>query len=271
MSGLQRLQKVFKNVSKSNRASIMPFLTIGYPDFETSVEIVLKLSSLGVDIFELGIPFSDPIADGPTIQYASQISLKNGVNIKVCLDFVSRIRDEGVRQPILFMGYLNPILNYGVDLFINDAKNVGVDGFIIADLPPEESEDIKNKCKSAELALVFLASPTTSLDRLDFIAKSTSRFLYLVTIKGVTGGRKKLPNDYIQLINDARSVTDKPLVVGFGISTEEQVHLAAMNADGVIIGSALIDSIRNAPTDPVKGSVQFISSLQHALIRNHSC
>ncbi len=166
MQGITNINDLFTKAKNQNRAALMPFITLGYPDIDVSIDIIANLAISGVDLFELGIPFSDPIADGPTIQHASQIALENGVTIRSSLEMVARIRQKGVKKPLLLMGNLNPIIRYGINDFIRDAHAVGVDGFIIADLPPEESNLIKTGCENLGLALVFLASPTTSIKRL---------------------------------------------------------------------------------------------------------
>jgi tryptophan synthase alpha chain len=262
--GKQRIAAAFAAAKKESRAALMPYFTLGYPDASLSAAIVEAIAQAGADLLELGIPFSDPLADGPTIQHSTQVALNGGMNVRGCLEIVASLRRSGVSQPLLLMGYVNPILAYGTSRFIQEAARAGADGLIIPDLPPEEAGEAEQLCRDHSLALVYLLPPTAGSDRLQVVAKRSSGFLYLVSLTGVTGARSTLPPDLEKFIQRARQATDLPLAVGFGISTVEQARLVGAAADGVIVGSALIDQVRNS-MDPVKAGADFISALLEAL------
>jgi tryptophan synthase alpha chain len=262
--GKQRIAAAFAAAKKESRAALMPYFTLGYPDASLSAAIVEAIARAGADLLELGIPFSDPLADGPTIQHSTQVALNGGMNVRGCLEIVASLRRSGVSQPLLLMGYVNPILAYGTSRFIQEAAEAGADGLIIPDLPPEEAGEAEQLCRDHSLALVYLLPPTAGSDRLQVVAKRSSGFLYLVSLTGVTGARSTLPPDLEKFIQRARQATDLPLAVGFGISTVEQARLVGAAADGVIVGSALIDQVRNS-MDPVKAGADFISALLEAL------
>jgi tryptophan synthase alpha chain len=262
--GKQRIAAAFAAAKKESRAALMPYFTLGYPDASLSAAIVEAIARAGADLLELGIPFSDPLADGPTIQHSTQVSLNGGMNVRGCLEIVASLRGSGVSQPLLLMGYVNPILAYGTSRFIQEAAGAGADGLIIPDLPPEEAGEAEQLCRDQGLALVYLLPPTVNGERLQVVAKRSSGFLYLVSLTGVTGARSTLPPDLEKFIQRARQATDLPLAVGFGISTAEQARLVGAAADGVIVGSALIDQVRNS-TDPVNAGADFVSALLEAL------
>jgi tryptophan synthase alpha chain len=251
MNGINRVEFAFQLANSQHRAALMPYFTLGFPDPESSIGIIECIAKNGADILELGIPFSDPIADGPTIQYSTQVALNFGINSAKCLEMVRELRAKGVEQPILLMGYYNPILNYGIDRFVVDSAQVGVDGFIIPDLPPEEAHVINQACTQNRCALVYLASPTTSFERIEFLGRNTKGFLYLVSLRGVTGARGQLPEDLEEFIKKVKSTTNQNIAVGFGISNEEQVSKISKLADGIIIGSRLIQEVTNSD-DPKK-------------------
>ena len=264
MTGLEHIAQAFAAARSNGRAALIPYFTVGYPDLATSQAVVEAVSASGADLIELGLPFSDPLADGPTIQRSTQVALENGVTLHVCLDFVRRIRKKGVIQPLLLMGYYNPILAYGVDIFAVDAAKAGADGLVVPDLPPEEAEALSSACRQNGLALVYLVAPTTPDERLRRVATQSSGFLYIVSLTGVTGARRGLQNELQALIQRARSATDKPLAVGFGISTPGQATRVGQLADGVIVGSALIDAVSNSET-PAIAAGNFVASLRLAL------
>jgi tryptophan synthase alpha chain len=264
MTGKQRISQAFKSARKESRAALMPYFTLGYPDASQSMEIVKTIAGAGADLIELGIPFSDPLADGPTIQYSTQIALEGGMNVQGCLEIVASLRDQGVSQPLLLMGYANPLLAYGSVRFVQEAAEAGADGLIVPDLPPEEAGEFERLCRDCDLALVYLLPPTAGDERVKFVAARSTGFLYLVSLTGVTGARGDLPPDLEDFIKRARQATDLPLAVGFGISTPEQARLVGASADGVIVGSALIESVRNS-LEPVKAARNFVSSLAQGL------
>jgi len=193
-----------------------------------------------VDVIELGVAFSDPIADGPTIQAATQIALENGTTVRQCLAAVRSLREKGVSQPMLMMGYANPLMAYGTDRFVRDARAAGADGLIVPDLPPEEASMFADSCAREGLALVFFLAPTSSDARIDMAAANATGFIYVVSLTGITGARKELPTYLRKYIARLRAKTDMPLVLGFGISSPEHARQLRGLTDGFIVASALI-------------------------------
>jgi tryptophan synthase alpha chain len=239
--GLSAVRAMFEAAKRAERAAFMPYFPIGYPTIAESIEIIAALARLGVDGFEIGMPFSDPLADGPVIQAAAQTALENGTTVRVCLDAVRELRERGVQQPMMMMGYLNPLIAYGVERFILDAKAAGADGLIVPDLPPEEGAEFATICAREGLAMVFFLAPTSSAERIALVAKAATGFIYVVSLTGVTGARAELPPDLTAFLDRVkRAVGDVPLVLGFGISTPEQAKLVSAQVDGFIVGSALV-------------------------------
>jgi len=245
-------------------SAFMPYFTIGYPDYETSLDVVEACVEAGADLMELGVPFSDPLADGPTIQHSTQVALENGITVKHCLEAVAELRARGVTIPLIFMGYINPMLAYGLEKFVTEAAQAGVSGFIVPDLPPDEGDELRLLCKQYGLDLVFLLSPNSSDDRVRFVTEQSSGFVYLVSVLGITGERKALPVELAEFVARVRSQTDKPLAVGFGISTPEQAAAVGRIADGVIVGSALI-KVAGQADDPVATAGGFVRKLKESL------
>jgi tryptophan synthase alpha chain len=263
-TGVERIAAAFAEARHAGRAALMPYFTLGYPDPEASVAVIRALAQHGADLIELGVPFSDPLADGPTIQHSTQIALRQGMTVRRCLELVARLRREGVGQPFLLMGYVNPILAYGMTRFVDDALAAGADGFIVPDLPPEEASGMEAACRKQDCALVYLLAPTASAPRLAEVAARTTGFLYLVSLAGVTGARASLPADVQDFVRRARAVARVPLAVGFGISTPEQAATMGRVADGVIVGSKLID-VAGHGNAPAEAAGAFVSSLRRAL------
>jgi tryptophan synthase alpha chain len=234
----------------------MPFFPMGYPDYEASLDVIVAMAETGVDAFEIGIPFSDPLADGPTIQAASQVALENGMTVQKTLDGVATLRERGVQQPILMFSYLNPILAYGEERFVQAARAAGADGLIIPDLPPEEAHLFAPYCEAEGMALIFFLAPTSNSARVAAAAKNARGFIYVVSVTGVTGARTELPADLKDFIARLRQETDQPLVLGFGISTPEQARGMNGLVNGFIVGSALVrqandgvEAVRKLATD----------------------
>ncbi len=268
MSGISHIQAVFSSKRTDHSAALMPYMTLGYPDIETSVDIVKAAAYNGADLIELGVPFSDPLADGPTIQHSTQVALEQGVGVQVCFDIVARLRKDGITQPLLLMGYVNPILAFGVEKYVQEAQLSGADGLIIPDLPPEEADDVIAACQKFEIALIFLLSPASPPERIQLVANLTTGFLYLVSLNGVTGARNALPTDLPEFIARAKAVAHTPVAVGFGISTPEHAANVGKLADGVIVGSALINTIsqaKDAGLDPVQAAGNFVKALHSSL------
>lgn len=262
-TGLGRIASAFGRARAQGRPALMPYFTAGFPDLKTSAAVFRTLAEAGADLIELGVPFSDPLADGPTIQHSTQIALEQGVTPGRCLELVARLRSQGVGQPIMLMGYVNPILAYGVERYVADAAAAGADGLIIPDLPVEEASDVEAACGVAGLALTYLAAPTSTPARLRKIARRTTGFLYLVSLTGVTGARDALPAGLADFVARARQVATTPLAIGFGISRPEHVRAAGALAEGIIVGSALIRAVAEAD-DPVGAAASFMRTLQGA-------
>jgi len=238
--GVTAIADAFTRAKSEHRATFMPYWMIGYPDLPTSIAIVKALIESGADAIELGIPFSDPLADGPVIQLAAQIALDNHTTLADCFDAVRKIRESYPQTPLLMMGYFNPMLAYGLDRYIADAADAGVDGFVVPDLPPEESDELLNLANPYQLALIEFLAPTSSSDRIQLVAATAKGFIYLVSVTGVTGAREAVAADLSSFVSRVRQATTLPLSVGFGISRPEQAHEVAQIADGIIVGSALI-------------------------------
>jgi tryptophan synthase alpha chain len=260
-----RIAETFTRLQHEQRIALMPYLMIGFPQRESILELVPALEAAGADMFELGIPFSDPLADGATIQRASERALKNNVHISYCIESVARLREQGVQPPLLLMGYYNPILRYGIERACKDLAAVGGDGWIIPDLPPEESNDLRTHADAYGLEVILFIAPTTPPERMAMIAKMGKGFLYCVSVTGVTGARKQVDQGLDSVLASVRQHTNTPLVVGFGISTGEHIRKLTHIADGAIVGSALINIIDQSPPEQmVKRATAFIQDLQHA-------
>ncbi|CAM9483256.1 unnamed protein product [Heterosigma akashiwo] len=237
-----RLLPAFEKARAEKKSALVSYLTAGYPAMEDTVELMLALQAGGTDVIELGVPFTDPQADGATIQHTNEIALANKITTKDSLEF-GRQAVAGLTIPVVLMGYYNPFLRYGLDKLMQECKEVGVDGFIIVDLPPEYGEEIINKCREYGLSFVPLISPTTTDERIAFLADAADSFLYCVSLTGVTGARSGLPDDLPDFVARIRGVTDMPLAVGFGISQPEHVAQVSKLADGVVVGSAIMNTI----------------------------
>jgi len=264
MTGLEHISAAFAAAKDENRAALMPYHTLGYPTREASLEVISAIAEARADLIELGLPFSDPLADGPTIQHSTQIARENGTTMRDCLEMVRQLRGVGLTQPFLLMGYTNPILSFGKEKFVTEASRAGADGLIIPDLPVEEAGELESACCEHGLALIYLVAPTTPLERLAQVTAHSTGFVYIVSLTGVTGARKEVSADLETFLGRVRSVTDKPLAVGFGISTPEQAARVGKMAEGVIVGSALIDVVGKA-ADPAQAAGKFIASLGDGL------
>ena len=245
--GIAALEAMFAATKAAGRAAFLPYYPIGYPDYDTSLAAIEGMAAVGVDGFEIGVPFSDPLADGPTNQAATQIALEQGTTVAHCIGAVRELRARGLSQPMLLMSYLNPILAYGPERFVQDAQAAGADGLIVPDLPPEEAGMLAPPCAAAGLALVFMLAPTSSPARIRLVAARTTGFIYAVSLIGVTGARAALPPDLKDFIARMRTETDKPLVLGFGIGGPEQARQVNPLTDGFIVGSALVRAGADGP------------------------
>lgn len=236
---MNRIDKKFRQLKEAKKKAFIAYITAGDPSLNMTKKIVLALEASGVDLVEMGIPFSDPLADGPTIQAASHRALLKGVNLRKIFSAVADLR-RFTQLPIVFMTYYNPVLKYGIADFISGCKKNGVDGVIIPDLPFEEAKDLIKYSKKAKIATIFLAAPTSTKERLKNIIKDSTGFIYYVSLTGVTGARRSLPAEISARVRQIRAMTKKPVAVGFGISTPAQAAEVARNSDGVIIGSAIV-------------------------------
>ena len=244
MSG--RISTRFAALSENNSAGFVAFVTGGDPDFETSAKILDALPEAGADIIEIGMPFSDPVADGPAIQRASQRALAGGMTLARTLELVAGFRTRDDATPIVLMGYFNPIHNYGPERFAGDAARAGVDGLIIVDLPPEEESDLRPFATAAGLHLIRLVTPTSSPARLAVVLKDAGGFVYYVSVTGITGGKSAAGAEIRNALDSVRQHTTLPVAVGFGIRTPEQAAEVARIADAAVVGSAIVDTIAGA-------------------------
>ena len=238
-----RIERRFAELQAAKRAALVTFVTAGDPDYDLSLDLVKRLPEAGADLIELGMPFTDPMADGPAIQASSLRALKNGMTLRKTLKLVREFRAGNQATPIILMGYYNPIYSYGVEPFLRDAKSAGVDGFIVVDLPPEEDEEMCIPALKAGLNFIRLATPTTDDKRLPSVLRNTSGFVYYVSIAGITGTRSAANADVSAAVARLKRHTQLPVCVGFGIKTAEQAEAIAKAADGAVVGSALVAKI----------------------------
>ena len=243
----------------------MPYLTAGDPDLPTTRSLILEFEKRGADMVEIGVPFSDPLADGVTIQRASQRALQGGTTLTRILDMVGSLRPH-CRLPLVVMSYVNPIFRFGFARFAKEAAAAGVDGVIVPDLPPEEAAELIDATMAQGLHTVFLIAPTSSRERVRMIAATSKGFIYYVSLRGVTGARSRISDDLEAAVRVIRAETDKPLAVGFGISTPEQVRVVAKVADGVIVGSAIVSLLERTAgqADLLERAGDFVASLKGA-------
>jgi len=263
---MNRIDRKFSELKEKGKKAFIVYITAGDPDIATTKKLVSEFESRGVDIVEIGIPFSDPIADGLTIQAASYRALKRGISVKEILKSVSQIR-RTVELPICFMTYYNPVLAYGPEKFIKDAKSAGADGIIVPDLPYEESQELSEICKKELFSLILLAAPTSTEHRIREIAKLSTGFIYYVSTTGVTGSGASVASDIAHKVKEIKKVSAKPVCVGFGVSSPEQAKAIARTADGVIVGSAVIKNIEknSGKKDAVSQAGSFVASFSKAI------
>ena len=256
------IESTFRKLKSEGRKGFIPFVSVGDPDLETSLEIVITLANCGADIIELGVPFSDPMADGPTIQASSQRALASDVSMKDVLELVRQFRTSS-DVPIVLFSYLNPLMRYGMEKLAGDANAVGVDGILITDVVDNEAEEIGQHFRSNEIDLISLIAPTTTDERLQAILNRASGFVYAISRAGVTGARADASKDAESMVKRARELTDLPIAVGFGISTREQVGDVWRYADAAVVGSAIVKQIELslANGDTVRQVNRFVSDL----------
>mmetsp|Transcript_36771 Transcript_36771/g.59422 ORF Transcript_36771/g.59422 Transcript_36771/m.59422 type:complete len:691 (+) Transcript_36771:97-2169(+) len=254
----KRIAEVFEKAQAEGRPAFVGYVTAGYPTLDSTVPLLKALEAGGTDIIELGVPFTDPIADGVTLQKTSEIALKNGVTLQKIFDAVKQARDEGVKAPIVLMGYYNPYLAYGEEKAVKTAAKAGVDGFIVVDVPTEEATSFSKICKANEVSLVPLVTVTTTAERLKHLTAVADTFVYCVSVTGITGERSSLPADLGDFVKRVRAHTSLPLAVGFGVSTKEHVDQISSMANGVVVGSAIAKQL---DTNGIDGVRKYIQSL----------
>ena len=248
---VNRIDTKLQSLKRAEQTALAPFLTVGFPDIETSELLAEAILESGADMLELGIPFSDPLAEGPTVQKSSFQALKNGVTVRVSLEVLRRLRGKGVNAPLIFMGYFNPFLRYGVEAFIRDASDAGLDGLIVADQPAEEAGPFNEICRRHGIYLIPLLAPTSPDERIAQACKQADGFIYCVSLTGVTGARRALGSGLPELVGRIRRHTDLPILIGFGVSTREHMESISQFADGALVGSALLDAIDKSPSEHV--------------------
>lgn len=262
---MSRIAQTLSRLRRNQEKALILYMTGGDPSLSKNAELIPELARQGVDLIELGIPFSDPVADGPVIQEASTRALKRGTTVESILKTVAKVRVKS-EVPIILMGYYNPIFRYGDERFVKEARRSGVDGVIIPDMPLEESASFLKLCRREKLDLIFLVAPTSSLERKKKIAAASTGFLYYVSLTGVTGTRQNLPAELVSDLRKLKRVTRIPVCAGFGISTPEQAKAVAQSADGIIIGSAFVRFLNNHPKASATAlAKQFVSPFAKAL------
>ncbi len=253
-----------KRRQQSGAKILCAYLTLGYPSLNATQKAIVEFEKAGVDVIELGFPFSDPLADGPTIQAASDAAIRNGIRMTDAFHLVKTLRQNQVTVPILFFSYLNPVLRFGIKKFSDCLQASGFDGALVPDLPFEEGKALKRELRKRGLALVYLAAPTTDTKRMKQIAEQSEGFVYYVALKGVTGARKSVPADLKMNIRRLKQVTRKPVLAGFGISRPDDARKISRIADGVIVGSAVVERLGQGKTG-IASAVELLKSLRHAM------
>lgn len=261
---MNRIENKFKELKKNKKKAFVAFITAGYPHLNITKKLILEFSKLGVDIIEIGVPFSDPLADGPVIQEASQVALEKEINLNHIFNLVKRVRKD-TDIPLCLMTYYNPVFCFGEERFIKKAVTCGVDGVIIPDLPPEEGRSFIKLADKSNLDTILFLAPTSNLKRIKLVSGLAKGFIYYVSLTGVTGPRKNLSSDLVANLKIIKKHTHQPVCVGFGVSSPAQVKQIYKIADGVIIGSAIIKKIKENIGNPdlVKKVVRFVSSLKN--------
>jgi len=256
-----RFDAAFSARVPGSQPGVMPYFTAGYPELQSTTALLAVAQEVGCLAAEVGIPFSDPLADGPTIQRSGQVALRNGMTVALALAQVRAARDGGVTIPLAVMTYINPVLSFGVDTFASAAADAGVDGVILPDLPLDEAAGVRASMHAAGVAVIPLVAPTTTPDRLARICSTAAGFVYCVGVRGVTGARAMIADDAIALLDSVRQVTSLPRALGFGISTHAHVSALRGHAEGAAVGSALIDSIGTASDTAAGNAERFLRAL----------
>jgi len=259
---MTRIDDTFARLKAEGKSAFVSYVMAGDPDYATALELVKGLPGAGVDVIELGLPFTDPMADGPTIQLAGQRALEGGMTLNKTLDLAREFRKGDTTTPIVLMGYYNPIYSHGVDKFLSDAKDAGIDGMIVVDLPPEEDDELCVPANAAGMNFIRLATPTTDARRLPKVLENTSGFLYYVSITGITGAAEASAEMVAPEVSRIKASTDIPVCVGFGVKTPAASKAIAGVADGVVVGSAIVERIGRG--DAVADVLDFVKSLADA-------
>jgi tryptophan synthase alpha chain len=261
-----RIEERFRVLRSRDERALIPFITAGDPDLDTTERLILALADAGADAIEVGVPFSDPMAEGPTIQRSSERALRGGASLRRVLEVVRNVRPR-VEVPLILMGYANNFFAMGETGFADAARTVGVDGVIVVDLPPEEGVEFYASVRDSGVDPILLASPTTTPERAEFLVKETRGFLYYVSLTGVTGARSEVATDVEASVAALRRITDLPICVGFGVSTPDHVRSVGAFADGVVVGSALVERIDRAssPDEAVEAAAAFVAEMKDPL------
>ncbi|THF50326.1 tryptophan synthase subunit alpha [Allorhizobium terrae] len=257
----ERMDKRFADLKAEGRPALVTYFMGGDPDFDTSLEIMKALPAAGSDVIELGMPFSDPMADGPAIQMAGQRSLKAGQTLIKTLDMARKFREHDQATPIVLMGYYNPIYIYGVEKFLDDALEAGIDGLIVVDLPPEMDDELCLPARARDINFIRLATPTTDEKRLPKVLQNTSGFVYYVSMNGITGSALPDPSKVAGAVQRIKAHTDLPICVGFGVKTAEHARLIGANADGVVVGTAIVNQVALSLTKDGKATADTVQSV----------
>ncbi len=263
---MNRIDETFSRKSRTNSKTLVMFLPAGDPDLATSAELIKNIADAGADIIEVGVPFSDPTADGPTIQAASQRALRAGTTLPRIFEMIREVRKE-ISTPLILFGYYNVFFNYGLEAFARDARQAGVDGLLVVDLPPEEADEVYPALEEHDLHLIPLLAPTTSSERRHKVLRKAGGFIYYVSVTGVTGVRAAVPSDLAEHLKQIKSETALPTVAGFGVSTPDMAREVVQYADGVVVGSALVKTIAEAESREagLNSARQFVRSLAEAV------
>ncbi len=259
-----RIESEFEVLKTAGRGGFIPFIVAGDPDLGTSKRLIVELGNRGANVIELGVPFSDPVADGPTIQTAAERALRNPITIEAILKIIAEARAEGLETPLILFSYFNPILQYGLERFADEALESGVDGVLVTDLVPEEAAEFKSVLEAKGLKLIMLAAPTSSDERLKKICDAANGFVYAVSRAGVTGAREATSSDAKTLVTRLRRFTDLPIAVGFGISSAAQIEETWKYADAAVVGSAIVAKIaeHSGDADLVEKIGEFVSMIR---------
>ena len=257
-----RIDYCLEKIKSENRPALVPYLTVGYPHASISESLATAVLANGADMLELGIPFSDPLADGPTIQMTSFRALENGTTVQTAIDTVAGLRSIDIEAPLIFMGYFNPFLQYGISRFLRVAADAGLDGLIVPDLPSEESKLVATESRNVGIHLIPLLAPTSTDERIESACAEAGGFIYCVSLTGVTGARRQLSTGVEMLVERIRKYTNLPVLVGFGVSSKEDVERIGKFADGAVVGSALLDAIsKSKEGEEIKVASNFTNGL----------